>query len=74
MRVGSRGGIAREPEPAPVGSSARHVPCPFLTLSFEAQRLTMAITEDRAMTNVQLWILLWQKQIADKLERTRAAA
>jgi hypothetical protein len=34
----------------------------------------MATGEDRAMTNVQLWILLWQKQIADKLQRTRAAA
>jgi hypothetical protein len=34
----------------------------------------MATGEDRAMTNVELWILLWQKQIADKLERARAAA
>jgi hypothetical protein len=33
-----------------------------------------ATREDRAMTNVQLWILLWQKQIIDKTERTRAAA
>jgi hypothetical protein len=30
---------------------------------------TMAIREDRAMTNVQLWILLWQKQISDKQRR-----
>jgi hypothetical protein len=36
--------------------------------------MTMATREDRAMTNVQLWILLWQKQIIDKHERARAAA
>jgi hypothetical protein len=30
--------------------------------------------EDRAMTNVQLWILIWQKQIIDKHEQARAAA
>jgi hypothetical protein len=34
----------------------------------------MATREDRAMTNVQLWILLWQKQIIDKQERAGAAA
>jgi hypothetical protein len=34
----------------------------------------MGTREDRAMTNVQLWILLWQKQIADKDARARAAA
>jgi len=34
----------------------------------------MATREDREMTNVQLWILLWQKQINDKHERARAAA
>lgn len=26
------------------------------------------------MTNLQLWILLWQKQIIDKHEQARAAA
>ena len=36
--------------------------------------MTMATREDRAMTNVQLWILLWQKQISEKYERARAAA
>jgi hypothetical protein len=35
---------------------------------------TMATREDREMSNVQLWILLWQKQINDKHERARAAA
>jgi hypothetical protein len=33
----------------------------------------MATTEDRAMTNLQLWILLWQKQIIDKQERAGTA-
>ena len=36
--------------------------------------MTMATREDRAMTNVQLWILLWQKQIIDKDERARPTA
>jgi hypothetical protein len=42
-------------------------------LSIEALSLAMATREDRAMTNVQLWILLWQKQIIDKQERAGAA-
>ena len=82
VRVGSRG-IALEslrllPSAStwkahdPAGPFARHIPC--LLLCLEAQRLAMATGEDRAMTNVELWILLWQKQIADKLERARAAA
>jgi len=33
---------------------------------------TMATREDRTMTNVQLWILLWQKQISDKQRRAGA--
>jgi hypothetical protein len=45
-----------------------------LLLSHEGQSLAMATREDRAMTNVQLWILLWQKQIIDKRERAGAAA
>jgi hypothetical protein len=34
----------------------------------------MTIREDRTMTNVQLWRLLWQKQIIDKHQRAGAAA
>jgi len=43
-------------------------------LSIEALSLAMATREDRTMTNVQLWILLWQKQIIDKNQRAGAAA
>jgi hypothetical protein len=34
----------------------------------------MAIREDRTMTNVQLWSLLWQKQIIDQHQPAGAAA
>jgi len=43
-------------------------------LSVEALAQAMTIREDRAITNVQLWILLWQKQIIDKHEPAGAAA
>jgi hypothetical protein len=52
-------------------STAAH---PLLLLSLERQSLAMATREDQAMTNVQLWILLWQKQIIDKHERNSLAA
>jgi hypothetical protein len=35
--------------------------CPSKSLS-----LAMTIREDPTMTNLQLWNLLWQKQIIDK--------
>lgn len=50
----------------------RHIPCPLL--SIEALSLAMATREDRTMTNVRLWILLWPKQIIDKHQRAAAAA
>jgi hypothetical protein len=34
----------------------------------------MATREDRTMTNVQLWSLLWQKQIIDKHQGEGVAA
>jgi hypothetical protein len=36
-------------------------------LSIEALPLAMTIREDRTMTNVQPWSLLWQKQIIDSI-------
>jgi len=42
-------------------------------LSIEALSLAMAI-RDRTMTNVQLWSLLWRKQIIDMHQRAGAAA
>ncbi|HEX5576601.1 MAG TPA: hypothetical protein VFX42_12060 [Gemmatimonadales bacterium] len=42
-------------------------------LSIEALSLAMTIREDRTMTNVRLWSLLWQKQIIDK-QRAGSAA
>ena len=65
-------GISQTTQPDQVGNRSRHIPC--LLLSVEALSLAMATREDRAMTNVQLWILLWQKQIIDKQERAGAAA
>jgi hypothetical protein len=50
----------------------RHTLCPLL--SIEALSLAMATREDRTMTNVRPWILLWQKQIIDKHQRAGAAA
>jgi RES domain-containing protein len=65
-------GIPQATQPDQVGNRSRHIPC--LLLSVEALSLAMATREDRAMTNVQLWILLWQKQIIDKHQRAGAAA
>ena len=65
-------GIRRQLSLIKLEIESRHIPC--LLLSVEALSLAMATREDRAMTNVQLWILLWQKQIIDKQERAGAAA
>jgi hypothetical protein len=45
-----------------------------LLLSIEALSLAMAIRQDRTMTNVRLWSVLWQEQIIDKHQRAGAAA
>jgi hypothetical protein len=42
--------------------------------SIEALSLAMTIREDRTITNVQLWSLLWQKHIIDKHQRAGTAA
>ena len=59
-----------QPEQLEIDRGASFAPCSL----FEALSLAMTIREDRTMTNVQLWRLLWQKQIIDKHQRAGAAA
>ena len=69
MRGGrfSERGISQATQTDQLEIDRGHIPC--LLLPIEALSFAMATREDRAMTNVQLWILLWQKQIIDKHQR-----
>jgi hypothetical protein len=65
-------GISQTTQPEELDIDRGASPCPLL--SIEALSLAMTIREDRTMTNVPLWSLLWQKRIIDKHQRAGTAA